>query len=59
MKKWHMESIVDISGGNQKLVLPEHTRIEFENAPQTEDEEKEFFFVPIVRTIVGTVSRLL
>ncbi len=57
MKKWHMESIVSLSGGTQKLALPESTHMQVEVVRQIKEPGKEFFLVPVFRSIIGVIVR--
>ncbi len=55
MKKWHMESIVNHTGTNQKLVIP--TPGDLYLGGKLKIAEKEFFLLPILRNLVANLLR--
>lgn len=57
MKKWHMESIVNFTGGNRKLALPDSSQVQLATV-KLREEGREFFLIPPLRYFVGLVVRL-
>lgn len=57
MKRWHMESIINYTGTNQKLVLPSPGQLRL--GEKLRIAEKEFFLLPILRKLVGKLLRQL
>lgn len=56
MKKWHMESIVNLSA-RQKLALPNSSQLSERTMSQLREEEKEFFLIPFLRKVIGVLLR--
>lgn len=57
MKKWHMESIVNYTGTDQKLVIP--TPGDLYLGGKLKLAEKEFFLLPMLRKLVANLLKRL
>ncbi len=54
MKKWHLESIINISDSTtEKLAVPESHNINFWPDAHSFEQRKEFVMVPFCRSVVA------